>query len=251
MGGVSYSCLVYPTSANMTYVPDTRVLADVVRALIETEWISSDDGDWLGLGSDDQGKLVKVPLRLSSLEEGLVTLASKARHFLLKFENARDVGDPTPFEEDLSGIYRGAYCESCWITRSDTLLVVEDEGLPADHVPCTSCGQNVILDRDQHPDASVRAKIQLLPAHCYLPLSCPHCAATLDPSQLSMELTTAIDPPGPRREVAPFYQFCVWSLPVEKRYPDVEEIVLDPTLLDQLSAVCGVPFRSFGKLTGS
>lgn len=88
MGGVSYSCLMYPTSANLTYVPDTRVLADVVRALIETEWISSDDGDWLGLGSDDQGKLVKVPLRLSSLQEGLVTLASKARHFLLKFENA-------------------------------------------------------------------------------------------------------------------------------------------------------------------
>jgi hypothetical protein len=246
MGGPSYSCLVYPTSAHMTYV--TRVLADVVRVLIETQWVSSDDGDWLGLGADDQGKLVRMPLQLSSLEDGLVTLASKARHFLLKFENARDVGDPIPFVEDLTGVFRGVYCESCWITVSDTLLVVEDQGLPADGVPCTTCGRNVLLDREEHPDASVRTRIPLLPAQCYLPASCPHCGAKLDPYHLSMELTTAIDPPGPRREAAPFYRFCIWSFPVEKRYPDVERIAVDPTLLERLSAVCGVPFRSFGKL---
>ena len=89
----------------------------------------------------------------------------------------------------------------------------------------------------------------MLMPQLYAPERCPKCGKDLDLAQLSMSLTSVIDSQSPRVEVAPFFRFGIWLLPVEKRYPETERVVLDPSLLLNLQEACGVPFRSVGTLS--
>ena len=80
----------------------------------------------------------------------------------------------------------------------------------------------------------------------YVGPKCPHCGVALDLENLSMPFTTAVDAPTPRVEMAPFFRFGIWLLPVEKRHPETERITLDPQILTVLERECGVTFRSLG-----
>jgi len=245
MSGCSYSCLVYPQRGHSAFRPSRSQLAEVVRTLVAAGWVDARGSGWRGVVVDDAGGFVKVPLQADTLESGLDHLLSVAGTFSMEFRNGRDCGDPTPFEEDGEGIFRPEYCEDAYVLISDVPLVVGDPYGTSD-VLCPKCGVNMLLARRDHEQRAV-AKAVFLPAR-YAPPFCPACSAAIDVESLSMSLTGVIDGPSPRTEVAPFFHFGIWLLPVEKRYPDKEEVVLDPGLLDVLKDRCGLPFRSVGTL---
>jgi DNA-directed RNA polymerase subunit RPC12/RpoP len=247
MSGCSYSCLVFPAAPHIEYAPSLSQLEGVIRAMVSTGWFDSSGSGWRGVTVDSAGAFKKVPLQLGNAQAALEELAP-AGTFWIELHNRRDSGDPTPFEEDAEGIFRPQYCESGYLFVSTIMLAVEDP-YGTDHIACPTCGSNVLRARREHPDPAV-SKISPMP-QLYVGSRCMACGLALDLGRLAMTLKAAIDSPEPRSEIAPFFRFGVWLLPVEKRYPDTDRITLDPALPILLQRECGVPFRSVGTLSCS
>jgi hypothetical protein len=247
MSGCSYSCLVYPAAGHFNFVPSVSQLEATIRGLAADGWVEASGRGWRGVSTEQTGAFRKVPLQLGSLSSNLADLAV-ASTFTVEIHNSRDAGDPTPFEEDGEGIFRPAYCEDAYLFVSAVPLAVEDP-YGTDECACMRCRKNILASRSEHADPAIRRALLQPPQ--YAPSCCPHCKAELDLAQLSMSLTTVIDSSSPRVEVAPFFRFAVWLLPVEKRYPETERVMVDPGVLMALQTACGVPFRSVGTLSCS
>ena len=99
MSGCSYSCLVYPESRYVRYVPSAIQMEAAVRALVAGGWLESSTRGWRGVTVEESGSFKKVPLEMTSLTSGVEAL-TVANTFWIEMHNQRDSGDPTPFEED-------------------------------------------------------------------------------------------------------------------------------------------------------
>jgi hypothetical protein len=246
--GLSYDCLVFPAPGYCTFAPSADVYGRVVAALVDAGWLEP-NADTRGF-HQPPGKGLK-PFKVKSLGASDVTsaLGKLSGSYHLHFGNRRDEGDPTPFEEDKSGVFRAAYCEDAYLGVSDVPLLIEDQGHPSDVAACPACKESAVVYRGDQPKVSDPSL--LMGGACFLPPKCPHCRKPLDPEKLSMELHQAADRKCPARESAPFFRFSLWMLAVESRSPDVKRIKLDPSLPALLKKICGVPFRSFGRLEWS
>jgi hypothetical protein len=185
-----------------------------------------------------------LPLDPSALRHSLELLVA-CGSYRIDVDNERDEGDPTPFEQDAAGVFRPDYCESAHIRVSAARVPVGDLDCMPDTILCPDCRSSLLVDIDEHADASVK---YLSGPESFVPETCPGCGVILDPLSLTATIEDIVDGLTPRVETAPFAKFSLVLYPVEKRYPETDVISVDERLVRLVGDACGVPFRSIGQL---
>jgi hypothetical protein len=239
----SYHCVVFASAGHVSYTPSATVVGRLVKALTEAGWLD-EVGDAPLLDAHAEGKTPKqVRVRSRRGSDVASALAKvKGNSYVLTFDNAiLPAPNRAPFEEDKRGVFRAPHCSDLFIGVSEYPLLVEDRGYPKDKTSCTRCKRNPVLLFD----GKVGGSGLLLSSTLFLPARCPHCGVSLDPESLTMKLDYACDRKRPAVERAPFFRF---SVSLGEDAPKLTRIRLDPSLPALLKKVCGVPFRSYGKL---